>query len=123
MHEAKWVPWSQRPENRERFLASRRAHNKEYEPQYRHVRAAKSNIRKLYPHNVPKWLTDAQWEEIYGFYRLSQELTRSTGILHVVDHIWPLNGINCCGLHVPWNLQIITGAENVLKGSQDPDHG
>jgi 5-methylcytosine-specific restriction endonuclease McrA len=36
----------------------------------------------------------------------------------VVDHIVPLQGENVTGLHVEYNLQIITRAENTIKGNQ-----
>jgi len=42
-------------------------------------------------------------------------LTKETGILHEVDHIKP---IAAGGLHCQTNLQVLTKAENMKKGSK-----
>ena len=66
---------------------------------------------------LPIWLTKNQLLEIKSFYTKAQDLTLKTGIEHNVDHIIPLKGNNVCGLHVPWNLQVITASENVRKSN------
>lgn len=64
---------------------------------------------------VPPWLTDEHLEAMQWFYDEARRLTRETSISHVVDHIAPLNGVHSCGLHVPWNLQVLTDAQNKRK--------
>ena len=70
---------------------------------------------------APPWLSPEQLEKIAGFYAEARRLTRETGVKHEVDHIEPLNGPASCGLHVPWNLQVLTMKENKSKGNKVPD--
>lgn len=71
---------------------------------------------------IPPWLTDEQKAAIQWFYDEARRLTAETGVQHVVDHIAPLNGAHSCGLHVPWNLQVLTDAENKRKRFREDSH-
>jgi hypothetical protein len=74
--------------------------------------------RSKLKHAIPPWLTPQHIEEIKSFYKLAKELQwLSEEPLHV-DHIVPLQGKNVCGLHVPWNLQILPRKENMRKGNR-----
>ncbi len=67
---------------------------------------------------TPKWLTAAQKMEIRLKYRLAIEMTKATGVRYVVDHKTPLFGQMVSGLHVPWNLEVITQDENLRKSNK-----
>ena len=67
---------------------------------------------------TPKWLTAEHKMEIRLKYRLAIELSRRTGVRHAVDHIVPLQGEEVCGLHVPWNLEVVTQKENLKKSNK-----
>lgn len=64
---------------------------------------------------TPPWLTDDHKKSIAAIYRRAVQLTKETGTEYHVDHIVPLAGRNVRGLHVPWNLQVITASENHRK--------
>jgi len=61
---------------------------------------------------MPQWVNST---ELRRFYKQAIRLTKETGVRHAVDHIVPLRGRKVCGLHVPWNLQVITAVENSRK--------
>lgn len=80
---------------------------------------AKSKVRRgLVAQAAPEWLTEQDWQAINEVYAECAETTKATGVQHEVDHIVPLKGQNVSGLHVPWNLQIITAEENRAKGAK-----
>jgi hypothetical protein len=74
----------------------------------------KSRVKKA----TPKWLTKEHKAEILNFYIKAKELEEKTGKKHHVDHVYPLQGLYCSGLHVPWNLQILTAEDNLKKSNK-----
>lgn len=75
---------------------------------------------------TPPWLTKAQKKEIRWFYETAAELQWLSEEPLQVDHIYPLIGKDtegnhiACGLHVSWNLQILSASQNASKGSKMP---
>ena len=66
---------------------------------------------------TPTWLTKEHHLQIEGFYLLAKEMEKQFGKKYEVDHIVPLKGKTVSGLHVPWNLQILTKSENCSKNN------
>jgi 5-methylcytosine-specific restriction endonuclease McrA len=67
---------------------------------------------------TPKWITTGQKLAMRRLYLQAMELTKLTGERYVVDHIVPLISDAVCGLHVPWNLRVITQEENLRKSNK-----
>lgn len=76
---------------------------------------AKRRARKIKA--TPKWLTTDDIKEMQDIYKKAKEISKKTGVEHQVDHIHPLKGVISLGLHVPWNLQILTKEENCKKSN------
>ena len=113
--------------NREEVIARAQARDTakvtEYKKQHKdrnpdYYRSLVSFRRRRFRDATPKWLSAEQKMEIRLKYRLAIELSRRTGIRHAVDHMVPLQGENVCGLHVPWNLEVITQDENLKKSNK-----
>lgn len=66
---------------------------------------------------TPKWLSKEHKQQIFDTYELMRDCRAVTGEDYHVDHIVPLRGENICGLHVPWNLQVLPGYVNISKSN------
>lgn len=67
--------------------------------------------RALKRQATPPWLTADHRNQIRDMYRRAGETN-----MHV-DHIVPLINESVCGLHVPWNLQLLTPTDNLRKNN------
>lgn len=101
--------------NREKIL--------QYQKLYQQLNRAKVNARnskrkaqKLKA--TPNWLTKEELIEMLELYEIAQAFKLYTGQEYHVDHIVPLQGENVCGLHVPWNLQVLEASENLKKSNK-----
>ena len=113
--------------NREAVIARAQARPAEAKRQYRNgwkvknpvqVRADTKNRRRKHRQASPPWLTREQKSEMRQLYQMAINMTRTTGEKYVVDHIVPLRSEVVCGLHVPWNLRVMTHEENLRKSNK-----
>lgn len=108
---------AKRNERREQYLQSMKDYRSKPENKAKRtswqIKREKSKIMR-----VPKWLTTEQLKAIELFYIKASRMSTETNIRFDVDHIVPLQGKNVSGLHVPWNLQILSHSDNMTKGNR-----
>ena len=117
-------------DNREQVIAAastRPAHVKrEYQTAWKErnlvwVRADTKARRRKHREATPPWLSRQQKAQTRELYKVAITMSKTTGEQYVVDHIYPLRSDVVCGLHVPWNLRIITQQQNLEKSNTLPD--
>lgn len=82
------------------------------------VRAHIAQKRRRLRTATPRLLSQKHRKQIRDLFIVAYTLSRNTGVTYSVDHIIPLVGDGICGLHVPWNLQVIPLLENCRKGTR-----
>lgn len=103
---------------KKRYLENKDVRDKKQ--QYKRSNVDKYNAldakRRAKKYNAtPDWLTQEHLDEIECFYSAARAFKLYTGEAYCVDHIIPLQGEKVSGLHVPWNLQVLTEADNISK--------
>lgn len=124
--------------HRERHLETRREEDRARSARYRVANKEKVSVtKKAYAQDnkykvnasvarraaakvqrTPIWLTQDDHWMIEQAYELAALRTAMFGFSWHVDHVLPLRGKLVSGLHTPYNLQVIPGAENCRKGNR-----
>ena len=100
------------PEEKRQWKKTHKKANPEY------YNTLNSLRKRRHKNATPPWLTHAQKQDIRQLYQIAITMTKTTGERYVVDHIVPLISDEVCGLHVPWNLRVITQEENLKKSNK-----
>jgi hypothetical protein len=87
---------------------------------YRQTNKGKINAlvaarKKVVRQRTPKWLTKDDLWLVKEAYELATLRTKMFNTSWHVDHVLPLQGKTVTGLHVPTNLQVIPGVDNIRK--------
>jgi membrane protein involved in colicin uptake len=113
-HKVQHTEW--RKHNKERTNTINAKSRRKY-PEKHCARQAKRRATKL--NATPVW---ADLEAIKSWYSLAKMFDKTFKEKHHVDHIVPLQGKNICGLHVEYNLQVLTAVENIKKSNKEVYH-
>lgn len=107
--------WRKNNPNRQSIREAKKLY-KENNPGKVRADTVKRRTAKL--NRTPAWLTvDDHWM-IEQAYELAALRTKMFGFSWHVDHVLPLQAKAVSGLHVPINLQVIPGVENVRKANR-----
>jgi hypothetical protein len=98
-------------EDQRRYKKAHKERNPEY---YKSLVNAR---RRRLKDATPRCQTAEQAKQIREVYAMALRMKEMTGVDYEVDHIIPIIRDNVCGLHVPWNLQILTKSENGSKNN------
>lgn len=102
------------------FVSKRRQYGFKWRKLNPDLNAQKSsNYRARKLGATPNWLTNSHKEQMQFLYELARDCRLISGQDYHVDHIVPLKGDNICGLHVPWNLQVLPSDVNISKGNKN----
>lgn len=94
-------------------------HKFRQKPEYKAAHAARQAERRARKLNAtPKWLNAKQLDHIKFYYACAKFFGAQFAQAMHVDHIIPLNSDTVCGLHVPWNLQLMVAEANCRKGNK-----
>jgi hypothetical protein len=105
--------------NKEYAKQKFKEYGKKWRTENKDLNCAKSTKRRADSlQATPKWLSKEQFNEIKSIYSSAKELQKVFPWKQHVDHIVPLKGKDVCGLHVPWNLQILRAEANISKGNK-----
>ena len=81
--------------------------------------AARLSIRRATMTNAtPPWLSESHRNAIRAIYAHAADCALVSGYRYEVDHIIPLHAKGICGLHVPWNLQVLPHDLNAKKRNE-----
>ena len=76
----------------------------------------RARVKKL--QRIPRWIKDVFIDEIKEFYKMAKLMEKVFPWKQHVDHIIPLKGKTVSGLHVPWNLQILSKKSNLENSNK-----
>ena len=93
-----------------------------YQPIWRSKNPGKalSLVRKYQTSKIKACLPWVDVKEIEKIYEQAAKIRKEGFDVHV-DHVVPLRGKSVCGLHVPWNLRIISAKDNMKKNAKMPE--
>jgi hypothetical protein len=100
-------------QNTEKVLETQREYQRKKYKLIGNVRRSASRAKMR--QRTPLW---ADMSAIAAVYSEAKKLTEETGVQHHVDHVIPMNAELVSGLHVHYNLQILTAEENLKKSNK-----
>lgn len=119
----KWTKENKESVAKHRAKSESKPEVKSYRTNYRktnssHFNSKTAEYRASKIKATPSWLTEDHKKSIEDTYCLAKDCSLVSGNEYDVDHIIPLNGGNVCGLHVPWNLQVLPSDVNRKKSNK-----